>query len=403
MKNFFLFCSGANLSVLAECPSDVTKYTGIGATIFFTAILAGISGGYALFTVFRSLWVAFPAALLWGLMIFNLDRVIITGMRKQKDFRRDLFYAMPRFLLATLLAVVISKPLELKLFEREIRAQITHSNNEKFHNTIRTIDAAFSGLRDLEAQNQTLRQEIEAKQKAQDKLAEESIQEAEGTAGTRLRGKGPVFREKQQRMEEVQRQVEQVESRNTALIKRNDQEIARLQEERKRRIEQETQEQEAANGFLAQIEALSRLNASNWGARLASWFITLLFIVIEISPVAVKLLSTLSPYRPYDQKLEDLELEIVESSEQFRQVLRQKLNTATQQEVADLKATIATEATIRSNMDQQRIEVEREANELLMRRIAEAQREIAERIVEKWKSQELEKVEYDVTDYINVS
>ncbi len=50
ITEFFLFCSGANRTVLRECPSEETKYAGIGATIFFTAVLAGLSGGYALYT-----------------------------------------------------------------------------------------------------------------------------------------------------------------------------------------------------------------------------------------------------------------------------------------------------------------------------------------------------------------
>jgi hypothetical protein len=403
MRRFFIFCSGANLFVLEECPTEVTKYAGIGATIFFTAVLASLSGGYALFTVFHSLWITVLAGLLWGLMIFNLDRVIVSGMRKQNSFQRDLLYATPRILLAALLAVVISKPLELKLFEREIRAQITRSNNEEYHRTLQTVDASYSTLKDLEAQNTSLKKEIEDKHKAQDRLYQEWIQEAEGTAGTHIRGKGSVFREKEMRLNEAKRQTEMVERRNNAWIEKNDREIGRLRADRKSQIDQATGDQAAADGFLAQIEALSRLSDSNRGARLASWFITLLFIVLEISPVAVKLLSTLSPYRPYDQKLEDLELQVVESSNQFRQLLSHKMNATTHKEISDFKSSIDTDFTISSELNRQRLDAELRANEALMRQIADAQTEIAERIVDKWKEQELEKVEYDLTNYINVS
>src|SRR3954447_20888879 len=140
IKEFFLFCSGANRSVLSECPSEETKYAGIGATVFFTALLAGLSGGYALYTVFLSPSLAIPFGVLWALMIFNLDRVIVSGMRKQRELRLDLLYATPRLLLATLLAIVISKPIELKLFEREIEAQMVHSYNVAYQRTIQTVD-----------------------------------------------------------------------------------------------------------------------------------------------------------------------------------------------------------------------------------------------------------------------
>src|SRR5712664_60263 len=56
MKRFFWFCSGADLSILRtwDCSTEHNTYAGIGATIFLTAVLASISGGYALWTVFQS-------------------------------------------------------------------------------------------------------------------------------------------------------------------------------------------------------------------------------------------------------------------------------------------------------------------------------------------------------------
>jgi hypothetical protein len=403
IKEFFLFCSGANRSVLKECPSEETKYAGIGATIFFTAVLAGLSGGYALYTVFLSLWVAIPFGLLWALIIFNLDRVIISGMRRQKDFRRDLLYATPRFVLATLLAVVISKPLELKLFEREIQAQIAQVNNEVFEHTKRTVDKAYDELKELEARNQSLKNEISTKQKELDEVYQEWIQEAEGTAGTLIPGRGPVFHEKGIRLDEIKRQLGSLEERNTALIAQNEKEIARLKADRDRRIREATEAKKQADGFLARLDAFSRLSHSSWAMSLASWFITFLFIALETSPVAVKLLSTLSPYRPYDQKLEDLEFEVVESSEQRRRLLRHRLSKSTDKEILDIDDVLDTKFTISSQKNQQLRVAEVQANKDLLSRIADAQTEIAERIVDKWKTQELEKVEIDPSEYVNVS
>jgi Domain of unknown function (DUF4407) len=55
LTRFFWFCSGANTDILDDCPqSEQHKYVGIGATVFFTGLLASISGGYALFTVFNT-------------------------------------------------------------------------------------------------------------------------------------------------------------------------------------------------------------------------------------------------------------------------------------------------------------------------------------------------------------
>jgi hypothetical protein len=45
LQDFFLFCSGVESSVLEKCPTDRNKYAGIGATVFFTGVLAFFSSG----------------------------------------------------------------------------------------------------------------------------------------------------------------------------------------------------------------------------------------------------------------------------------------------------------------------------------------------------------------------
>ena len=52
INEFFWLCSGANRKILRQCPTDYAKYAGIGGTIFFTAVMASLSGGYALYKVF---------------------------------------------------------------------------------------------------------------------------------------------------------------------------------------------------------------------------------------------------------------------------------------------------------------------------------------------------------------
>ena len=107
VKNFFLFCAGADHSVLEECPTDVNKYIGIGGTVFFTGLLAFFSAGYAIYTVFDSWFFAILFGMIWGLMIFNLDRYIVSSMKSQGKFWRDFIIAFPRLIMAVLLALVM--------------------------------------------------------------------------------------------------------------------------------------------------------------------------------------------------------------------------------------------------------------------------------------------------------
>src|SRR5690349_15878238 len=118
IKQFFLICSGANQQILMrqDCFIEHNKYAGIGATIFFTAILAAISGSYALFTVFNSAFIAVCFGALWGLIIFNLDRYIVSTMKKEyisPDAARreriearinEFSHALPRLILAVFIS-----------------------------------------------------------------------------------------------------------------------------------------------------------------------------------------------------------------------------------------------------------------------------------------------------------
>src|SRR5690606_13481785 len=105
LKIFFWLCSGAKKEILTNCPSESSKYVGIGATIFFTGVFAALAGGYALFTVFDSYILSIFFGLLWGLMIFNLDRFIVSSMRKNGRPGKELLQALPRVILAVVISV----------------------------------------------------------------------------------------------------------------------------------------------------------------------------------------------------------------------------------------------------------------------------------------------------------
>ena len=56
LQQFFMLCSGADTDILKTCSKgEQNKYAGIGATVFFTAVMAFIASAYALFTVFDNI------------------------------------------------------------------------------------------------------------------------------------------------------------------------------------------------------------------------------------------------------------------------------------------------------------------------------------------------------------
>lgn len=121
LMRFFIFCSAADIELLKKCPkSEHQKYAGVGATVFFTGLLACASGGYALYTAFKVVWLSLLLGVFWGLLVFNLDRFLVSTMKKSRGKLTELFQITPRLLLAVLLAIVISTPLELKILRRKL-------------------------------------------------------------------------------------------------------------------------------------------------------------------------------------------------------------------------------------------------------------------------------------------
>lgn len=101
LKNFFLICSGADQTILNNCSNgEQNKYAGIGATVFFTAVMAAITDSYTLFTVFDNVYVAIGFGMIWGLLIFNLDRFIVSTIKKSESKVKEVLQATPRLILS---------------------------------------------------------------------------------------------------------------------------------------------------------------------------------------------------------------------------------------------------------------------------------------------------------------
>lgn len=133
LNEFLWICAGANREVLRQCPTDYAKYAGIGGTILFTALMAMLSGGYALYSVFYNGYSAFFFGVFWGLLIFNLDRFIVNTMYSDGKVTiswREFYSGLPRIIMAIFLGIVISTPLELKIFEDAIDIRIEQDKDD---------------------------------------------------------------------------------------------------------------------------------------------------------------------------------------------------------------------------------------------------------------------------------
>jgi hypothetical protein len=300
LKQFFILCSGADKTLLEGCSEgEQTKYVGIGATVFFTAVMAFIASSYALFTVFDNPLIAMGFGAVWGLLIFNLDRFIVSTIRKRDGFKSEFLQASPRIVLAIIIAIVISKPLEIKIFEKEINAVLLKEKNAMALNNKKEVATYFkSDLDKNKAETDKLKSEIANKENEVNTLYETYITEAEGTKGSMKLGKGPVFKEKIAKHNLASSELDSIRKTNLAKIAINDKKAITLQTDLDKKVSETQPIIDGFDGLMARINALNRLPL------IPSLFIMLLFLAIETSPIIAKLLS---PKGAYDYKLEDLE------------------------------------------------------------------------------------------------
>lgn len=303
LKQFFIICSGADTNILNVCSiGEQNKYAGIGATVFFTAVMATIASSYALYTVFDNLYSAVFFGLIWGLLIFNLDRYIVSTIKKRDSIIDEILQATPRVLLAVIIAVVISKPLELKIFEKEINQVLLEQKNDLTLANQNQIAEQFSPkIEELQNSITGLQSEIKTQEAEVNALYDTYISEAEGTAGTQLLGKGPVYKEKREKHDAALAELQQLKTENKTKMAATEAEIAELQTSQKANVESSQPIIDNFDGLMARVTALGKLP---W---LPSFFIFLLFLTIETSPIIAKLLS---PKGEFDYRLQDQETTI---------------------------------------------------------------------------------------------
>ena len=300
LKQFFWMCSGADTDILSNSSkAEQTKYAGIGGTVFFTAVMATIAASYALYTVFDNVYSSIFFGLIWGLLIFNLDRFIVSTIKKSDNIWNEIWQATPRIILAIIIAVVIAKPLELKIFEKEINQVLLEQKNDlTLANKEQIANQYTPEITSIQSEINQLKQDVDTKESENNALYETYIAEAEGRKGTKLLGKGPVYEEKREKHDANLAELELLKIENKNKIEDKESQIATLISQQKN---QESTTQPIINGFDGLMARINALNKLPW---LPSFFIFLLFLAIETSPIFAKLLA---PKGEYDFKLQDTE------------------------------------------------------------------------------------------------
>lgn len=122
---WFRMCAGIKEDIMDWTPSERGKYTGLGIIVFNTGCLAA----FAMFTALGKVtsapgFILVPIALVWGWMIFSVDRWLITSTHGIHPARSMLRIFAPRLLLTVLLALTIAELLTLRIFQPALDRQV---------------------------------------------------------------------------------------------------------------------------------------------------------------------------------------------------------------------------------------------------------------------------------------
>lgn len=304
LNEFLWSCAGVDKPLLRMSSQDHAKKAGMGGTILFTALMAMISGGYAIYTVFQesdiaeSAWaIAIFFGIFWGGLIFNLDRYMVSSMftdGKPSISLQELVSGLPRIVIAILLGIVISTPLELLVFSGKINE---HIQNEVV--TASTVETRKVDLTEIDQRIQDCKDNLNSARDEEKNAWEAYNQEVNIGGGGRIAGYGPNAKKKEELWQTAKAKREKYEKQLVDLQGQRDDKISTVQT---------TAEQSAEldKGLATRIDALLKVTGPDSDLFWPRILIMLLFIALEIMPVLNKMMMSSGKYDDWLDQESDL-------------------------------------------------------------------------------------------------
>ncbi len=322
ITRFLWWCAGADSHFMLKSPmQDRVKYAGIGGIVLCTGALAMVSGGFAFFTAFgpkayamdqqESAGIGFLIGtvlfgIAWGLIIFNLDRFIVSSTGKGDGTDtvtfREVGQALPRIIIALILGFAISAPLEIRILKSEIDNEL-----DKFQKTYtqeRNVqsDELFTQRKailekdkiELEAKLASYETELKVYDDKIDELVENKRQEMQDK---RSYGEGPVAKAIQKSIEDKLSEKDKftalkatdVNGWKTELEKTSN-DIRSLDDDLRNEYKKNEESAHTYSGLLKRIQISHEVGG------VIPWIIFLVILCIEMGPIFFKMMLTKGPY-----------------------------------------------------------------------------------------------------------
>ena len=391
VMQFLWKCAGGDKYLLERATySDQIKYMCLGGIVFATGAMAGIAGGYAFYTIFeeRSSAIDNPVdtgaliggllfGIVWGLMIFNIDRFIVTSTGKgdgTEAITWDEFKgAIPRILMGAIIAITISKPVEIRMFKTEIDIKLREKQLEQQADYQAKVDKTYSDREKLlEKDFGSIAKERDALNERIKIAEKEYIDQLNGRVPGSIPGDGKLAGALKVKLDDLTNQLKIFDINNgknlAELNKRKDE--LRIAKDKER-----NNNEKIANGLDGLLERIKI--AHEVAGFTITLFITLLFMAIELTPVFFKLMLIKSPYDYLAENRDEL-----------------------------IKAEKGIEVKYDYYTDKQGIErhlvINHEAHKLIYEKIkvTEIQKELTDYAIAKYKEREMKKIDENLDEYI---
>lgn len=333
MRLFWQAAGGDRFILERATYSDQIKYFCLGGVIIATGVMAGLAGGYAFYTIFSPRGYAMEVTdfslsttilsvvfgILWGLMIFNIDRFIVTSTGKGdgteaitwKEFKG----AIPRIIMGGIIAVTISKPVEIRMFQTEINVKLHEKQLEAESKFIQQVNANFEERENkiseeqakLEQKRDNIRITMEGLIAERNEISGETfrrttvIKDADG-ASREIESVTvhPGLRSLDLQINKLQAELDDFDENNKALTSRIFESLEQLKSDKEKELANAKTAAQSLDGLLARIQLVNEI--APW----ISLFITLLFMAIELTPIFFKLMLIKTPYDFLEDNVKEL-------------------------------------------------------------------------------------------------
>ena len=291
MKKILWWASGADPEILKNIPTAQNKYSTIGIAVILTGVVAVITGIFSFQFIFNNLQTSILIGIVWGLLIFNIERILIqNSFAKSDDSSKrpftTLIKSIPIVLVVLVLTTVISYPFILRIFSDEIDRELVNQTQTVILEIGNSYDRQMQTLQD---EITKLERDLTNKENNVNELRTEYHDEVSGENGTGTVGVGPVAKIKEEAYREAYQAYQDDKTRTRKQQDDLNQRIRQIQTQKEANLTKI--QQQGVHSLVAKLTALNELAKRNTTVRSVQFIVLIMMFVLNILPFLAKYIS----------------------------------------------------------------------------------------------------------------